>query len=492
MKTKSFYFILLIIISLSNISCSLDLSPISETSSNSFWKTEDDAKSALYGMYARFRNTATISSQGASDLFCVGEARSETMSYSAGNAGAYANYFQNQLSLDFAGPSWINFYRVVHDANLLIKYIPTIKFSSEETKNNYLAQAYAMRAFVYFVMVKTWGDVPLRIEPLETVDPLTIHIPRTSKSEVFIFIKKDIEESLKLFPNNNFPIGRFLWSKPAVNALKADVYLWTGKRENGGIEDISVALNALNDIEGTDVALLDNFSSVFSYSNKGNKEILFAIRLEEIESGANWNGFQNSWIMSYPANVDLATKNFVGQVGGSMLWTASPTLKSQYTDDDLRKDNTFYEVYSGSQLYVTVITKFKGIVSGGSRKFIDDVIIYRYADVLLMKAEAKNALSQDPTIEINQIRKRAYGNNYNLHTFVSSSKEVNDNLILKERLLELAFEGKRWWDLIRFGKAFSLVPSLQDRNGQEYLLLFPISRNILTNEPQVAPNPVYE
>lgn len=493
MKTKLFYFNILILISSITVGCSLDLPPISETSSGSFWKTEDDGKAALYGMYARFRNVATISTQGGSDLFCLGEARSETMSYSTGNAGIYANYFENQLSLDFAGPSWIQLYRVIHEANLLIKYIPTIKFSSEEIQNNYLAQAYAMRAFLYFVMVKSWGDIPLRIEPLEAVDPLTIHIPRTPKANIFSFIKNDIDESLKLFPNNNYPDGRFLWSRPAVNALKADVYLWTGKKENGGTQDITVALNSLNEIEGTDVALLDDFSSVFSYTNKGNKEILFALRLEEKESGdVFWNGFQHSWIMSYPAGVDKETKNFIGTVGGTMLWTASPTLKSHYSDDDLRKKHTFYEIYSGSKLYATVITKFRGVVSGGVRKFIDDVVIYRYADVLLMKAEAINALGQDPTDEINKIRKRAYGENYPLHTFVNSTKEMNDDFILKERLLELAFEGKRWWDLIRFDKAFDLVPSLKDRKGEEYLLLFPISRSILTSEPKVTPNPGYE
>lgn len=491
MKTKLIFLNILILISFITVDCSLDLAPISETSSSSFWKTEDDAKAALYGMYGRLRNTATIGGQGGTDLFCLGEARSETMSHSSGNAGSWAFYFENQLTLDYAGPNWIGLYRVIHEANLLIKYIPTIKFSSEDTKNNYLAQAYAMRAFVYFVMVKSWGDVPLRKEPLEAVDPMTIHIPRTPKAEVFSFIKSDIDESLALFPNDNYPDGRFLWSKPAVNALKADVYLWTGKRENGGTQDITVALNSLNDIEGTDVKLLDDFPEVFSYTNKGNKEILFAIRLEENESSDYSNGFEHCWIMAYPGGVSSKTKKFIGTVGGTMLWTASPTLKSQYSDDDLRKDHTFYEIYSGTKLYATVITKFRGMVSGGVRKFIDDVVIYRYADVLLMKAEAKNALDQDPTDEMNKIRKRAYGGNYDSHVFVNSTKEINDDFILKERLLELAFEGKRWWDLIRFNKAFDLVPSLKDRKGDEYLLLFPISRGILTSEPKVTPNPGY-
>ena len=131
------------------------------------------------------------------------------------------------------------------------------------------------------------------------------------------------------------------------------------------------------------------------------------------------------------------------------------------------------------------------MVEAGVRYFKDDVILYRYADVLLMKAEAKNALGQDPSAEINQVRQRAYGTAFAQHTFVSGSKEQNDDAILQERLLELAFEGKRWWDLVRFNKAFDLVPSLQNRKGQNHLLLFPISSYILSLEPQIQQNAGY-
>src|SRR5690606_1898464 len=108
---------------------------------------------------------------------------------------------------------------------------------------------------------------------------------------------------------------------------------------------------------------------------------------------------------------------------------------------------------------------------------------YRYADVLLMIAEAKNALDLDPSDEINEVRQRAYGANYAANVFVSTDKIANDEAILKERLLELAFEGKRWWDLIRFDKAMDLVPSLQSRDRG--LLLFPISQSTLSLNPKL-------
>src|SRR5699024_1438747 len=137
------------------------------------------------------------------------------------------------------------------------------------------------------------------------------------------------------------------------------------------------------------------------------------------------------------------------------------------------------------------VVKFKGTVDGGARLFLDDVILYRYADILLMIAEAKNALGQDPSAEINQVRRRAYGSDYSDHVFVSGSKEANNEAILQERLRELAFEGKRWWDLVRFGKAFELVPSLQDNQGDEYLLLWPIPESTLSHNNKIEQNPGY-
>src|SRR5690606_30386031 len=117
-----------------------------------------------------------------------------------------------------------------------------------------------------------------------------------------------------------------------------------------------------------------------------------------------------------------------------------------------------------------------------------DIVLYRYGDVLLMKAEAKNALGQDPSDEINAIRERAYGDNFQDHIFVSGSTEENDVALLEERLRELAFEGKRWWDLLRFEKALEYLPALEN---QEFKLLWPISSAVLSLENKVSQNPGY-
>jgi len=349
---------------------------------------------------------------------------------------------------------------------------------------------------MYFQMAKTWGDLIIVKDPTEGYNAEALQKERSPVSDVFAFIKEDLTNAAGLFSNSDYPDGRNMWSLPALNALIADVYLWTGKRMNGGDADFTVALNALNTIGGTDVQLLDDFASVFDYSNKGNKEIIMAVRFKELESPtATLYEYMYISGINFPGNVDDSTREAIGAFKYDE-WSISQLVRGQFAPGDQRKDASIFDIYTldglgGKTYFGSVVSKFNGVVSGGIRLFFDDVVIYRYGDILLMLAEAKNALGQDPSHEMNMIRERAYGANFPGHEFVSGSREANDDAILKERLLELTFEGKRWWDLVRFGKAFDLVPSLQDRAGQENLLLFPISETTLSLETKVKQNPGY-
>lgn len=480
------------------ISCTEDLKlePISQISNSSFWKTENDANGALYGMYARFRPQTE-------NLFLWGELRSNDFGVSVGgepiNQGIL---YRNTLNASSPLSTWLGIYSVIHDTNLILKYVPSIKFASDANKNNVLAQAHTMRAFCYFVLVRTWGGVPLVDVPTEGFSEESQRA-RASVEEVFAFIKKDLDDAIALYPNNNFPSGRFTWSKPAANTLMADVYLWTGKRLNGGAADFTVALNALNDVETSDVTLLSNFASVFDYTNKGNKEILFAVRYRDQESAESFpydQSFIHPQAMPNASDLDDATEAVLSGGRGYSYLQVQPHVRSLFIEGkDQRRDATFKEIYvyaggypSGVKTYFTSIqTKFDGVLISGQRFWYDDFIIYRYGDVLLMKAEAKNALGQDPSADINKIRQRAYGTFFPEFEFVNGTKEQNDAEILKEWLLEKAFEGRYWWDVVRFGKAFEVVPSLQDKVGQDHLLLFPIPQATLSIEPKVEQNPGY-
>ncbi len=498
MKKLHKILILFSIVFFSIHSCTEDLKlePISQISSISFWKTENDANGALYGMYARFRLRTN-------NLFSWGEMRSNTFGSSVGGVPVdQGPLYNNILDATSPLPTWLGMYTVIHDANLILKYVPTIKFASEANKNNILAQAHLMRAYCYFVMVRTWGGVPLVDIPSEGYSE-SDQREKATVEQIFIFIKKDIDNAVTLFPNNNFPSGRFIWSKPAANALKADVYLWTGKRLNGGNADFTTALNALNDIETSDVSLLANFASVFAYTNKGNKEIIFAVRYRDLEPGESLpynQSFLHPQTMPASREMDDATKAVLTGGTGFSFLGVQPHIRSQFIPDkDQRRDVTFKEIFvfrggfpAGVKThYVTIQTKFPGVIIAGQRLWFDDYVIYRYGDILLMKAEAKNALGQDPSSDINKVRQRAYGTHYPEFVFRNGTKEQNDVAILREKLLETAFEGHYWWDLLRFGKAFELVPSLQSQVGKNHLLLWPIPEATISIEPKVVQNPGY-
>lgn len=143
------------------------------------------------------------------DIYALGEQRSEV--FEGGVYGSGRNdLFQNDLSGDQPHHSdWRGFYAVVNSANLIIKYVPGITFKSEAHKNNILAQAYTMRAYTYYVMTKTWGDLVIRTEPTESSSPEETIKERSSQTEIFTLIKADIEKALSLFGNDNFTNGRF-------------------------------------------------------------------------------------------------------------------------------------------------------------------------------------------------------------------------------------------------------------------------------------------
>lgn len=472
------------------MSCSdiLDTHPESTITVNSFWQSEEDALGGLYGMYNQFRVFADA------NIVLLGEARSEIMGHGLANADYRIKYFENTLTETNADLDWQQMYRIVNFSNLILNYVPGIDFVDTAEQDKILAQAYAMRAYIYFVMAKTWGDLPVFTEPVEGYDAETTFRERKPVSEIFTLIKSDIDQSNNLFADYSFNANRSIWNKAALNMLKAEVYLWTGKTMGGGESDISTALSALNDAENADVELLDDFGSIFDYGNKGNKEVILAMNFQDLEASNNYFGDMYVGSGSITTSLTQETRDKIGTPGGNNWWAPTAYFRDQFSDDDQRKDASFFELYTYENdvpsYLTTIVWKGKGFEDAGERKFLDDIIIYRYADLLLMKAEAKNALGQDPSAEMNQVRQRAYGDQFPNYSFVSGSQVENDAAILQERLFELAFESKRWWDLVRFDKAYELVPSLQGRESESQVL-WPIPISTLSLNSKLVQNPGY-
>ena len=466
-------------------SCSNDLELQSDSviTSASFWKTEDDAKAAINGMYFNFRT------QTQQNYYLLGGARSAEITSGVQSPLGLANYYNNNLTAQNIDVDWAGLYTVVNQANLVIKYVPTIQFSPTTVKEQkrYLAQAYSMRALAYFIMARSWGGVPIVTTPTENTNQAEYIVPRNTIEETFAFIKSDIDLAIANFPdatNNKAQL-----SLAAAYALKADVNLWTAKQLGGGSTDLTTALTAINAIPAG-ASLLPNFKDVFAYSNKGNAEILFAVRysIADVPSNLsdNWNSFMFVGPSDYAGATTAAANALFGTLGlgtgNAGISRVQPDItRFNYTSTDSRKDATYLTLRNTANTanVVTGLVKYNGTVDGATRRFVSDIIIYRWADILLMKAEIKNGLMQDPTNEMNQVMQRADAT----ASFTNGSQAANNDVILRERLHELAFEGKAWWDLVRFGKTAN-VPSMAGKK-----ILFPISQNTINFNPKITQNP---
>ncbi|MBP8790704.1 MAG: RagB/SusD family nutrient uptake outer membrane protein [Breznakibacter sp.] len=496
----------------------LDLAPEDYYGSSSFWKNEAQVKGYIYGMHSQIRSSATT-------LWLLGEARGglqKSGTSSTATSLDYSSPIKNQaFTAGTTGlSSWAGFYGRIFGVNLAIKKVENeCKFLSDGNRQYYLGQLYGIRAFYYFWLYRTYGGVPIVTEPkitegITTAEPL--YTPRATPKETFDFIKSDINKSIDNFGANVTMLDKkSIWSKYASLMLKAEVYLWSAKVTTGDqmpdAGDLTIAKNALEEVKPA-FSLLPSFSSVFTFGNKGNNEIIFAIRFQENEATNNVSQFV------YSDNVFVGAKySKEGKLMGDTLnLRGNGLLRNEYIfpllgtydSNDTRKNTTFLDFYSNASGANggLILRKFLGTInSNNSRIYVDDIPVYRYADVLLMMAEIKNKQGEDPSGEINEIRQRAYGDKYDaaIHGHTNQGFALNELAILLERDKEFVFENKRWFDMVRMqdaaGKplAFSStlpygsnIPLLNETT-EAHKLLWPVDVNTLNNDPKVTQTPGY-
>jgi hypothetical protein len=362
-----------------------------------------------------------------------------------------------------------------------------------------------MRAFYYFQLYKSWGKVIIQTEPTTAIDVSNLAKPASDEDSVMAIIKSDIDLSANSFGNDfSFRNKKGYWSKAATLMLKAQVYLWTSYR-GGGTADATIALNALNDIQTNvpSLHLLPNFNDVFSSGNNGNAEIIYAIHNQLNESSLPFAGTfepQTGLIANFYDSAENRQFNVTDDNWGGLLRAPVKIATFRRFDDkDSRKRASItagYTLSNGNyQIAGAFVSKYKGEQNAGNRVYTNDYPIYRYAELLLLKAEAKVVLGQDPSNEINLVRARAFGSAYDLAVQGYPNQAIDadpKDAILQERFYEFIFEGKRWYDFIRMDASgkyvfeYTSVPS-----SETYKMLWPVDRNTLTNNPALEQTPGY-
>lgn len=511
------YILLIAIVALSTASCkkTLELAPEDYYGEGNFWKTEGQVTNFMVGLHKQFRDNRFM-------FLTLGEMR----------GGGFSNEDRQNTSLNdltiinqaidentSGVSSWAGFYNPILQLNLFIQKVEAITYLTDTKKSYLLGQAYAMRAYYYFHLLRTYGGVPIRLEPEVSngnTDPVKLRKARATEAEVLEVVKSDVNKSLTLF-GSAVSADKNQWNPDAARMLKGEVYLWSAK-VYGTTADLAEAKSALQAVTG--YSLLPNFADVFNTRN--NNEIIFSMHYQDGEAtmGTSYSYFLYSTYNF--SNLHVKDSATLGPTLGDPLNIASASdqiiqryaytfeLFQSYDPADTRRDATFYDYYRtsagpGNSIIVnirnTALVKFLGhINSANIRVFDNDWPVYREADRLLMLAEIVNAEGGDPTQYIQAVRDRAFGGaGIDPTPFVNGSKDANELAIFAERSKEFVYEGKRWYDLrrMKYGNdpLVFISPSqpygVLDKATQAFKILWPIETAIWTNDPLVDQTPGY-
>ncbi|ANH83043.1 carbohydrate-binding protein SusD [Niabella ginsenosidivorans] len=506
-NTSIYKLLLYVAITTSLISCKRQLEEVipQDRISKSLALTDAGAAQTLYaGAYALFRSNV-------STFFNLGEMRSDIwvdgIYTESPNAGMLQLYTHNISALNVPFDNWAGFYNLIYNINNVIDVLPKSPVDAAISQRE-VAEMYGLRAYIYYTMLKTWGGVPITTTPVITINNAAeTYKARSTPDSVMLQIKSDIEKSLELFGNaNTFPSGnRVFWNRITSLVLKGDVYIWSGTHLEGGKADFTTAKAALAEVEalqGTSLMLNANYADIFDPTKKSNNpEIIFAVNYELGQATQTTftsflvNNIQASGL-SFAKDTTPKVLSVYPYVSGANGVGMSQATINKLTADttDQRIPKTFRVMYTAKSPFDTrgiLLTKFIGTTSGSTQVYNNDYPVYRYADVLLLMAEAKTKLGEDPASEINQIRKRAHGDAAQL--FTNGSVSSNMNAILDEYLREFIGEGKRWWALRRAGDDYvyaAIRPSYLSPTTTAKLLL-PISQTMMNNDPLLTQTPGY-
>lgn len=448
------------------------------------WKTSDDVGLAVNGIYTQFRLAMRRM------VFNYGDLRSglyECMVRSTNDAYVYNNIINSTID---CGTNWEPLYKTINICNQILDQIDEIPFEDETLRSEYKGHAYFMRAYCYFTIARVWGDAPIVLKGTTSKDQEDLYPVRSPADEVFERVRIDLEAAEANMPVSTEHLRKA--SPGAIRMLKAEYYLWMARCRGGGTDALTTADGILDDLlDDPHYELLDDFAAIFGVANETNRELIFTMNMARNEYTDNYTQY------FFPLGSNMTDQSLINNPVLVSTVQYKFTLEDSYKEflrsrpEDKRVDLSFGEyVYDASTTYVWPM-KFQGEWVYGVRYHSSDVILYRLAEVYLMKAEIAAALGQSESAVswLNRLCKRAYGvEEYYPDTLAGTQL---DNAIIEEYLREFVMECKSWWTYMRFGVVFERVPSLVGREGETNICLWPVYYTCITTNPNITQTPGY-
>lgn len=463
--------ILGLLIGLSICSCNkfLDVVPETSLSSATFFKTESDFEQAVNAAYAPLRNIAN------DHAWTLEELHSDN-SYYARNVlfGAVDN---TENLADFAVPTANGVttnthvrdmyrleYQIISRANQILASIDGVDFDSN-AKNNLKGQALFLRAYAYFELVRLFGKVPLHLVPVTTRQEAAL--PLSSVDSIYDQIIKDASEAGSLLlPKSQQEPGRV--TSGAAKTLLGNVYVV--------LKNWAEADKLFSEVVNShEYELMDDYNDAFSTStsNKNNKESVFEVQF--MEGSAGYNGSFLYSFLPRPMTAD-EVESITGTSNPQPLSEEgnnipTPDIIAAYEPGDKRKDASIAYITLSTSLrdnkvfpYIKKYAKKHALQGNTGTNWP----VYRYSEVLLFLAEALNeeGKTSEAATYLDMVRKRA-----GLAGTKASGQSAMREAIYKERRVELAFENKRWFDLVRTGRVKEVISAYGNRvksNPEDY------------------------
>ncbi len=483
---KNIYrFVLLITSFLILEACSEDfinLSPLDQANVGNSFVTPNDANLAVLGIYAALQGGDYPIDMSMLTEFIADNAYAQGHRLSASGAEDLRElaFFQFTDQNGIMRSTWTRSYRGISRANMLLGRIDGIPFNDQDLKDQYIGESKFLRANFYFDLLRFYGGVPVSLKEIESAEE-AFALGRESEEYVYDVIITDLEEAIELLPtsHNNTNLGRA--TEGAAKALLAKVLLTQG-------EDYGRAVTLLTQLTNDyGYVLMSSYEEVFDTDNTA--ESIFEVQYTSSAPGAG-NPYVDHFLPEdNTAGVDIFGPDFQGR-GGRGWSLADPDLVNAHEGADERRDYNYMQYFSNMEASnVYLVRKYRGAPTSPLNSE-DNIILFRYADVLLMLAEAINENNNGPTPEaydaVDQVRVRAGLLPWARTMSYSTFKEE----LLEERRLEFAFENHRWFDLKRFGMAFEIL-SAKGYAIEPHHLLFPISRSEFEINPNITQNPGY-
>ncbi len=449
----------------------LDKEPISQLSVNNLFNTEEGADAAVVGCY--------------SFLYKPGYYWQERWVFAfegtdiSGSGGGTANY-QWTTGENRWSDWWLSTYQAICACNVTISRLG-LSTIDNDVKEKLLAETRFLRAFYYYHALTYWGGVPLLKDEIKSLDEVK-NVERCSRKELADFIIEEAGDAAKILDKDPDVASRA--SKGAALMLKAKVQMWQEEWENTAKTCEEIMTLGKYD-------LFEHYSDVFSEQYENQKEHIFSVQFNP-----EYTEFSAHMLWYLGPSKDEWDK-FNG-LGGS---SAPVSFYEKYDEWDYRLEQNLAKTWRNQPFKDSRIAILKYWDRTGNQMLDHDGLnfpVFRYADVLLMYAEALNEWKQGPTTEayeaVNKIRRRAGVDeieNYDYQKFKS--------FIQDERARELCYEGHRRFDLVRWGILVETVKEISkeiNSRGDEYVderhNLCPIPESEIIKNGNLEQNPGYE